>query len=99
MNKSDLVATVALETGFSKRVAAQTIDAMLEAVRRAVARGERVSLPGFGTFEKRLRAPRAARNPSTGERVQVPATPVPFFRPGQDFKDACSGTRPRRRRR
>ena len=92
MNKSDLV-----ETGFSKRIANQAIDAMLEAVRRSVARGERVSLPGFGTFEKRLRAPRTARNPRTGERVRVPATPVPVFRPGQDFKDACTGKRRRKR--
>ncbi len=99
MNKSDLVATVALETGFSKRIAGEAIDAMLEAVRRTVARGERVSLPGFGTFEKRLRAPRAARNPRTGEQVRVPATPVPFFRAGQDFKDACSGKRRRSRKR
>ena len=99
VNKSDLVATVSLETGFSKRISAEAIDAVLEAVRRTVARGERVSLPGFGTFEKRLRAPRTARNPRTGERVRVPATPVPVFRPGQDFKDACAGKRARSRKR
>lgn len=97
MNKSDLIATVALETGCSKRAASEAVDAILEAVRRTVARGEKVSLPGFGTFEKRLRAPRTARNPRTGERVRVPAMPVPVFRPGQDFKDACTG-RPRRGR-
>ena len=99
LNKSDLVATVSLETGFSKRVTADAIDAILEAVRRTVARGERVSLPGFGTFEKRLRAPRTARNPRTGERVPVPAMHVPVFRPGRDFKDACVGKRERFRRR
>jgi DNA-binding protein HU-beta len=99
VNKSDLVATVSLETGFSKRVATEAIDAVLEAVRRTVARGERVSLPGFGTFEKRLRAPRTARNPRTGERVRVPAMPVPVFRPGQDFKDACTGKTRRGRKR
>ena len=96
MNKSDLVATVSLETGLSKRVASEAIDAILEAVRRTVGRGEKVSLPGFGTFEKRLRAPRTARNPRTGERVRVPAMPVPVFRPGQDFKDACTGKRRKR---
>jgi len=99
VNKSDLIATVSLETGFSKRVTTDAIDAVVEAVKRTVARGERVSLPGFGTFEKRLRAPRTARNPRTGERVRVPAMPVPVFRPGQDFKDACTGKRPRRRKR
>jgi DNA-binding protein HU-beta len=99
LNKSDLVATVALETGFSKRVASEAIDAVIEAVRRTVSRGERVSLPGFGTFERRLRAPRTARNPRTGATVKVPATPVPVFRAGRDFKDACVGKRPRSRRR
>jgi DNA-binding protein HU-beta len=99
VNKSDLIATVSLETGFSKRVTAEAIDAMVEAVRRTVARGERVSIPGFGTFEKRLRAPRTARNPRTGETVRVPAVPVPVFRAGQDFKDACSGKRRRSRKR
>ena len=99
MNKSDLVATVSLETGFSKRVTSEAIDAVIEAVRRTVARGEKVTIPGFGTFEKRLRAPRTARNPRTGERVRVPAMPVPVFRPGQDFKDACTGKKRRGRKR
>jgi DNA-binding protein HU-beta len=91
VNKSDLIAAVSLETGFSKRATTAAVDAVLEAVRRTVARGEKVSLPGFGTFERRLRAPRTARNPRTGERVRVPAMPVPVFRPGKDFKDACTG--------
>jgi len=97
VNKSDLIATVSLETGLSKRVTSEAVDAILEAVRRTVARGERVTLPGFGTFNRVLRAPRTARNPRTGERVRVPAMPVPVFRPGQDFKDACTGKRRRKR--
>jgi DNA-binding protein HU-beta len=98
MNKGDLIALVSLESGLSKRLATEAVDTMLGAVRRAVARGERVSIPGFGTFEKRLRAPRMARNPRTGQRVPVPAVSVPVFRPGQEFKDACRGTKKRRRR-
>ena len=99
MNKGDLVAQVSAETGVSKRIATQTVDALLNALRRGVAKGERVSIPGFGTFEKRLRAPRTARNPQTGTEVKVPAMSVPAFRPGQDFKDACRGAKPKPRKR
>ena len=98
VNKGDLIAWVSLEASVSKRVATEVVDAMLDAVKRSVSRGERVSIPGFGTFEKRLRAPRVARNPRTGERVPVPAMSVPVFRPGQQFKDACGGPKRRRKR-
>ena len=98
MNKGDLIAHVSLQASVSKRVATEVVDAVLDAVKRSVSRGERVSIPGFGTFEKRLRAPRVARNPRTGKRVPVPAMSVPVFRPGQDFKDACRGARKRRTR-
>lgn len=97
MNKGDLIAHVSLESGVSKRVATDIIDAVLTAVKRSVSRGERVSIPGFGTFEKRLRAPRTARNPRTGARVPIPAVSVPVFRPGQEFKDACRGKTRRKR--
>lgn len=96
VNKGDLVAQVSLQAGISKRAATEAVDAVFDTVRRTVARGERVTLPGFGTFEKRLRAPRTARNPRTGDRVPVPAMSVPVFRPGQAFKDACKRARKRR---
>jgi DNA-binding protein HU-beta len=98
MNKGDLIAQVSAETGVSKRIATEAVDAFVNAVRRGVARGERVSIPGFGTFEKRLRAPRTARNPQTGKEVKIPAMSVPAFRPGQAFKDACRGARKARTR-
>ena len=91
MNKSDLVSRVAIDAGISKRDAAQAVDSVLGAVRSAVAKGEKVSLPGFGTFERRKRAARTARNPRTGETVKVAATSVPAFRPGQEFKSAVAG--------
>jgi DNA-binding protein HU-beta len=89
VNRPDLVAHVALRAGISKRAAGDAVDAFLAAILRAVADDERVSLVGFGTFERRIRAPRAACNPATGQRVMVPATPVPVFRPARAFKDAC----------
>lgn len=98
MNKGDLIAHVSVQANVSKRVATEVVDAVLAAVKRSVSRGERVSIPGFGTFERRLRAPRVARNPRTGQRVPVPAVSVPVFRPGQEFKDACRGPEKRRTR-
>ncbi len=97
MNKGDLVAEVSEVAGISRRAAADAVDATLEAIARAVARGDKVVLSGFGSFEKRLRAPRTARNPQTGEAVKVPATSVAVFRPGQDFKEAVAGKKRRRR--
>jgi nucleoid DNA-binding protein len=93
VNKGDLVAQVSAETGFSKRIVTLTIDAFLNAILRGIASGERVTIPGFGTFDRRLRAPRTARNPRTNTRVMVPATPVVVFRPGRELRDACRGRR------
>ena len=98
MNKAQLVAQVSIRLDVSKRVATDAVDAVFAAVQRAVASGEKVTVPGFGTFEKRLRAPRTARNPQTGATVKVPATSVPAFRPGSDFKNAVAGPRRRAKR-
>ena len=92
MNRPELIAHVALRAGISKRAAADAVDALCDAVTRAVSGGERVMLPNFGTFERRLRAPRSARNPSTGEVVRVPSRPVPVFRPARAFRSACTRT-------
>ena len=97
MNKGDLVAEVSAVSNNSKRVTSEVIDALFDTIARAVASGEHVAISGFGTFEKRLRAPRTARNPQTGDEVKVPATSVPVFRPGQQFKDAVANKRRRRR--
>jgi DNA-binding protein HU-beta len=97
MNKGDLVAEVSEVADVSRRVASDAVDAVLDAITRSVTRGEKVVLSGFGSFEKRLRAPRTARNPQTGEAIKVPATSVPVFRPGQDFKESVAGKKRRRR--
>ena len=91
MNKAELVAHVSVRSGLSKRSAAEAVEAVLAAIQGAVTRGEKVTLPGFGTFERRRRAARTARNPRSGKAVRVPATSVPAFRPGLGFKVAVSG--------
>ena len=91
MNKGDLIETVASSTGESKRLVGDVLDATLNAIEGAVKKGERVSLPGFGTFERRNRSARTARNPRTGEEIKVAATKVPAFKPGATFKSNVSG--------
>jgi DNA-binding protein HU-beta len=92
MNKGQLVEAVAGQLG-SRTAAEDAVDAVLDAMVRAVVAGERVQVTGFGTLEKVERASRYARNPQTGERVRVKKTSVPRFRPGQGFKDLVSGTK------
>ena len=97
MNKQQLVDAVGERLG-DRRTAATAGAAVLDTVTGALADGEKVALFGFGVFERVERAARTARNPSTGGTVEVPATAVPRFRPGQGLKDAVSGGSPRPRR-
>ncbi|WP_217384017.1 HU family DNA-binding protein [Streptomyces sp. NK08203] len=92
MNKAQLVEAIADKVG-GRQNAAEAVDAVLDAMVRAVVAGERVSVTGFGSFEKVDRPARYARNPQTGERVRVKKTSVPRFRAGQGFKDLVSGTK------
>ncbi|WP_377269254.1 HU family DNA-binding protein [Peterkaempfera sp. SMS 1(5)a] len=92
MNKAQLVEAVAEQLG-GRRAAAEAVDAVLDTIVRAVVAGDRVSVTGFGTFEKVDRSARFARNPQTGEKVKVKKTSVPRFRPGQGFKDLVSGSK------
>jgi len=92
VNKAQLVEAIADKVG-GRQQAADAVDAVLDAVVRAVVGGDRVSVTGFGSFEKVDRPARYARNPQTGERVRVKKTSVPRFRAGQGFKDLVSGSK------
>ena len=91
MNKAELIDSIASSTGESKRVVGDVLDATISTIEGAVKKGDRVALPGFGTFERRARSARTARNPRTGEEIKVPATKVPAFKPGATFKSSVSG--------
>lgn len=91
MNKKELIDTVADSTGESRRLVNEILDATLETIQKQVKKGKRVTVPGFGTFERRARSARTARNPQTGEEIKVKATKVPAFKPGQGFKSFVSG--------
>lgn len=92
MNKAQLVEAIADKLG-GRQQAADAVDAVLDAIVRATVGGDRVSVTGFGSFEKVDRPARYARNPQTGERVRVKKTSVPRFRAGQGFKDLVSGSK------
>jgi DNA-binding protein HU-beta len=95
VNKTELVAAVAHRTGLQRQDVAEVVDVLLEVVRRSVAKGERVSLSGFGTFERRKRRSRVGRNPHTREAVPIPARNQPSFRPGAAFREAVAVPRKR----
>ncbi|MGH2828328.1 MAG: HU family DNA-binding protein [Actinomycetota bacterium] len=91
MNKGELVDAVAKGTGESKRLVGDVLDEVITQVQRSVKKGEKVTLPGFGTFERRARSARTARNPQTGEPIKIKATKVPAFKAGAGFKTYVSG--------
>lgn len=90
MNKSELVEAVAQNADLPKASAARAVDAMVDAVTRALKENDSVSLVGFGTFSVRERAARSGRNPRTGDTISIPATKVPSFKAGKALKDAVN---------
>ncbi|MFM0350331.1 HU family DNA-binding protein [Paraburkholderia sp. RL17-347-BIC-D] len=90
MNKQELIDAVASATGASKASTGETIDAVLEAVSKAVAAGDTVQLIGFGSFSQGARAARTGRNPATGQEIQIAAAKTVKFTAGKAFKDAVN---------
>ncbi|WP_069469893.1 HU family DNA-binding protein [Candidatus Marithrix sp. Canyon 246] len=90
MNKSELVQAVADLSELTKTDAAKAVDALLESIKDTLAKGDTVTLIGFGTFGVRERAARVGRNPRTGERLDIKAANVPVFKPGKALKDAVN---------
>ncbi|ASG68199.1 transcriptional regulator [Francisella halioticida] len=88
MNKSELVSAIAKEADVTKEVAGNTLDATIDAVTKALKKGDSVTLVGFGTFQVKERSAREGRNPKTGETIQIAASKVPSFKAGKGLKDA-----------
>jgi DNA-binding protein HU-beta len=86
VNKTELIESLSARLG-DRKSASSALDAVLAEIQNAVTKGDKVSITGFGVFEKRVRAARTARNPRTGESVKVKKTSVPAFRPGAGFKE------------
>ncbi len=87
MNKTQLVDLVAEKGGLSKKTSKNAVEAVLDGIAGSLAKGEKVQLVGFGTFEVRQRKAREGRNPATGEKIKIKALKVPAFKPGKALKD------------
>jgi DNA-binding protein HU-beta len=93
VNKAQFIEALAARLGSDKKTATTSLDAVLDEIYAVVVKGEKLTLTGFGAFEKRDRAARIARNPATGASVRVKKTSVPAFRAGAEFKAIMSGAK------
>ena len=90
MNKNDLVASVANDSGLSKADAAKAVDSVFDTISGALSSGSDIRLVGFGTFSVAQRRASEGRNPRTGEKIQIPASKQPKFKAGKALKDAVN---------
>jgi len=90
VNKSDLVDAIAKNADISKAAAGRALDATVDSIKKALKKGDTVSLVGFGTFKVGKRAARNGRNPRTGETIKIKAAKVPKFSAGKGLKDAVN---------
>ena len=87
MNKAELIDSITEKTGHTQADTIKTVDALMETIEATVAKGDKVLLVGFGTFEPQHRAARPGRNPQTGEPLEIAEATLPKFTPGKLFKD------------
>ena len=88
MNKQEVVAKIAKDTGITKTSAAATVDSLIGSITKSLKKGDSVSFVGFGTFKTSNRKARTARNPQTGAPIKVPKRRVPRFSAGKALKQA-----------
>ena len=86
MNKSELINSLSEETSFNKKDISRVLDRFVNIVERALKKGDKVSLSGFGTFSLSKRSPRIGINPSTKERISLPSVNVPKFKAGKNLR-------------
>ena len=90
MNKGEMVAALAAKTELTKKDSEVALNGVIDVISEALAKGEKVQLIGFGTFEAKNRPARVARNPRTGESVKIAASKAPVFKAGKALKDAVN---------
>jgi DNA-binding protein HU-beta len=93
MNKSELINELSEETTFSKKDVIRVVDALVGAIRRALKKGDKVSITGFGSFWLSKRPARKGINPSTKQRINLPAVNVPRFKAGKNLREAVRSVR------
>ena len=87
MNKAELVEALAKKTNATKKVTEESLNSLIEVITEELAKGEKIQLVGFGTFEVIKRAARKGKNPQTGEEIKIPASKSPKFKAGKALKD------------
>lgn len=87
MTKAELIDKIAKDAKVSKAVAGNALSSVIDGISKALAKGDSVTLVGFGTFSVSRRAARKGRNPQTGSEIRIAAAKVPRFRPGKNLKD------------
>ena len=91
VNKDELVSRMSVKNGLTKKDSEKALKSFVEVIMEALASGEKVQMIGFGTFEPKDRAERKGRNPKTKEEIVIPATTVPSFKAGKEFKEKVAG--------
>jgi DNA-binding protein HU-beta len=91
MTKQDLIELVSRRCDVTKQAAREMLETLFAGIQESLAKGDRVSVVGFGSFEVRERAPRKGRNPKTGDTMQIAASRTPFFLPSQHLRDVVKG--------
>lgn len=93
MNKQELIARIAKQADISKAQAEETLSITIDVIKNALKKNDNVVLIGFGTFGVKQRAARKGFNPSTKEALKIPATKVPYFKPGKQLKEMVKGSK------
>ena len=90
MNKGELIDSIAKQSGMTKADSSRALDATLDSIQGSLMSGEKVSIPGFGTFRTSRRKARKGRNPQTGEEIQIKARTVAKFKAGKNLAEAVN---------
>ena len=91
MTKAELIEEVSRVVEMTRKDSEVIVEAIFDSVVRALRGGDKIEIRGFGSFRTRQRKPRVGRNPKTGDRVEVPAKKIPFFKPSKELKDLVNG--------
>jgi integration host factor alpha subunit len=90
ITKADIAERVARATGVTRRDALTSVETLLESIKKALEKGDKVSIVGFGTFKTKLKNSRKGRNPRTGDSIRIPDKRVAFFKPGKELRDVVN---------
>ena len=91
MTKADLLDEISRLAEVTRKDSEVIVETIFDSIVRSLRAGDKIEIRGFGSFRTRQRKPRIGRNPKTGDRVEVPAKKIPFFKPSKELKDLVNG--------